>query len=159
MMTTVHSRLILLSAIGFLAAAFLLGPQVAFASTTQSRVSQHPYSVTTKPVYPRLSLYRCSRQDGYNGNVQWGTFPNPSTIKTWGQVWDVCGTTVYVYLSWYDPGYQNYPAGQAPSGESRGVNYSHSTFANAGYISVTLCAWWYDSRLNLVWTCGAPYKV
>jgi hypothetical protein len=157
MMKTVHSRLVLLSAIGLLAVAFLLGPQAAFASTTQSRMSQRPSSidsVTTKPVYPRLSLKTCSRQDGFNGNVQWGTFPNPSVINIWGQVWDVCRTTVHVYLSWYDPGYQNYDVGQAAPRKTNGVNFSHSTFANAGYISVTLCAMWFNQ-----WTCGAPYHV
>ena len=154
MMKTVKSRLALLSAIGLLAVAFLLAPQTAFASPTHSQLSQRPSSVTTKPVHPRLSLSGCSGQDGYNGNVQWGTFPNPSVIKTWGQVWDVCGTTVHVYLSWYDPGYQNKDAGQAGDYTTNGVNYSHPTFANAGYIAVSLCAWWFDQ-----WTCGSPSHV
>jgi hypothetical protein len=162
MMKTVLSRLALLSAIGLLAFAFLLTPQAAFASTTHSRLAPQPHivdGVTTKAVYPRLSLYRCSRQDGFNGNVSWGTFPNPSVIQIWGQAWDVCGTVLHVYLKWYDPGENNKDVGQAPSGESKGINQSYNTFANAGHISVTLCANWYDKNLNLVWTCGAPYSI
>lgn len=162
MIKTVYSRLALVSVIGLLAVAFFLAPHSAFASTTQSHLSQRssvPNGVYTKPVYPRLSLYRCSRQDGYNGNVQWVTIPNGESIKTWGELWDVCGTTVYLYLTWYDPGYENYPAGRASSFSTSGVNYSHGTLANAGHISVTLCAWWYNRYSDLVWTCGTPYSV
>lgn len=157
MMKTVKSRLALLSAIGLLSVVFLLAPHTASASTIQSQVGQRPSGpngVYTQYVYPRLSLSGCNREDGYNGNVEWVTPPNGEHIQTWGEVWDVCGTTVQLYLSWYDPGYQNYEAGSAQPYTTNGVNYTHSTVLNAGHIGVTLCAWWFDQ-----WKCGATYYV
>ena len=154
MMKTVYLRLALLPTIGLLAVAFLLAPQNAFASTTQSQRSSVPHGVYTQHVYPRLSLRGCDGQDGYNGNVEWVTVPNGDHIQTWGEVWDECGTTVQLYLSWYDPGHENYEAGSAQPYTTHGVNYSHSTKLNAGHIGVTLCAWWFGE-----WTCGSPYYV
>ena len=110
------------------------------------------YSVA---VYPRLSVPGCSRQDGYNGNVEWATFPNPQFVKTWGQLWDVCGVTAHLYLTWYDPDYENAPVATTPPFITTQVNQYYNTFGtDPGYITVTVCA-------NLIsgWTCGSPYPV
>lgn len=113
-----------------------------------------PDGVYSVPVYPRLSVPGCSRQDGYNGNVEWGTFPNPQFVKTWGELWDVCGVTAHLYMSWYDPDYENAPVATTPPLITTGVNQSYSTAPyNPGYISVTVCA----NTIN-GWTCGSPYK-
>lgn len=113
-----------------------------------------PYTVTTKAVYPRLSIPGCSRQDGYNGNVQWGSVPNPTFVATWGQLWDVCGVRAYLYMSWYAATYNNVQVATTPPLITTGVNRSYSTSLNPGYISVTVCA----NTIN-GWTCGSPYGV
>jgi hypothetical protein len=114
-----------------------------------------PDSVETVAVSPRLELPGCDRDDGYNGNVQWGSLPNPQFVKTWGELWDVCGTTAYLYMSWYSPGYNNPQVASAPDYTTVGVNSSYSTTPfNPGYISVTVCAWWFDQ-----WKCGTSDEV
>jgi hypothetical protein len=117
-------------------------------------IAAAPDGITQVSVYPRLSLEGCSRQDGYNGNVAWATFPQ-SFVETWGELWDVCGTTAYLYMSWYDPDYENAPIGTAPAYSTTGQDAYYSTFPyEAGYIQVTVCANWPATG----WTCGTPYK-
>jgi hypothetical protein len=176
-MRSLNSRLALLAGMGLLAGAFLLVPQVASASASHSKpyasarvksLGQQPGSVgarrlpqelssgdPTKSVAPRLSLPGCSRQDGYNGNVQWVNDGVYSTITTWGQVWDVCGTTAYVYLSWNSPTHHNTQVGHAPPFTTQGVNSPvFSIYANPSNIAVTVCANWQGQ-----WRCGASSHV
>lgn len=138
-------------------------PHGHFSSGPTKRLCQHDTEPTEPTVFyssrcvyttclPRLSLSGCAYEDGYNGNVEWVTAPNGEHIQTWGEMWELCGTEVFLYLSWYDPGYQNKLAATIqPHVRNQGVNYSHPTFANAGHIGVTLCAEWFNQ-----WKCGAP---
>jgi hypothetical protein len=173
-----YSRLSLLWSIGFLAVAFLLVPQVASASTAHSGtympvhvkvvLGQQPGSVGTSrshqpniPSYqvavsPRLSLPGCSRQDGFNGNVYWDTYPlGTPVIDVWGEVWDVCGADAQLYLSWYSPTYHNPDIGSSGYNHTNGVKYGPDYLvANPAHITVTVCASW-----ATVWRCGTPWHV
>lgn len=163
------ARRVFLSGAGFLAVALLLAPQAAMASTEHEparadlnvpdrqsgpvRASQPtlPAASGKKAVYPRLSLPGCSGQDGYNGWIQWN---NPYGVQTWGEVWDVCGTTASTWLSWSDPTGHNSNVGQASPYTTNGVNFSYTGMLQAGNISVTVCAWWQGK-----WRCGTPVHV
>jgi hypothetical protein len=112
-------------------------------------------TVSTVAVSPRLSVPGCSRQDGYNGNVQWTTHPLNTYVSTWGELWDVCGVTAYLYMSWTDgASSSNVQVGTASADTTTGQNQTYDTFFNPGNISVTVCA-----NTSNGWTCGTPYKV
>lgn len=102
---------------------------------------------------PRLALPGCrAGEDGFNGHVEWySSFTLASPwIEAWGEVWDECGTTAQVYLSWYSPTYHNPEIGSASRYTTNGVNYPKDyLFGNPGTIRVTVCAWWQGD-----WRCG-----
>jgi hypothetical protein len=135
---------------GFLAIALSLVPQAAGASSAKSRfVDGGPTGVS-----PKLSLPGCSRQDGFNGNISWNNGDGTS-VRAWGEVWDVCGTTATVWLSWTDPGGHNVNIGHAPPDKTNGVNYSNSGgILSTGNVSIAVCAWWQG-----IWRCGTPVHV
>ena len=161
-------RLRFLSGVGLCTAAFLLASQAATASTVHSNSPATHMSTPAQPsghqpagkgkdapvaVYPRLSLPGCSRQDGFNGNVQVGEGYPPFYIKAWGEAWDLCGTDATVWLSWDSPGYVNRQIGSSGYDYTSGVNWGpQATFSLATNVWITVCAWW-QSR----WRCGTPY--
>ena len=103
---------------------------------------------------PRLALPGCRSEDGFNGNVAWySSFTLASPwIEAWGEVWDECGTTAHVYLSWYSPTYHNVAIGAASAYTTNGVNYPKDyLIGNPGTIRVTVCANWQGE-----WRCGQP---
>jgi hypothetical protein len=103
---------------------------------------------------PRLALPGCRSEDGFNGHVEWySSFTLASPwIEAWGEVWDECGTTAHVYLSWYSPTYHNPDIGSAGRYTTNGVNYPKDyLIGNPGTIRVTVCAWWQGN-----WRCGQP---
>ena len=136
---------------------------VSKVQLTKARIGELPNSAaapdsTTRLVAPRLSLAGCSRQDGFNGNIQWEGYgqTNPY-IKVWGEIWDVCGTRAYLYLSWDSPLGYNVEAGNCYANGTCGVNYyvgQEYLAANPGYIHVTVCANWKGG-----WHCGASQYV
>lgn len=121
-------------------------------ATAGTRVSTNDCNNTcTVAVSPRLSLSGCSRQDGFNGDVQWNT----EWIAAWGEVWDVCGTTATAWLKWYSPNVHNSEVGQAPPYTTQGFNFpEYGGMTSPGNISVTVCATWHGS-----WTCGPSEPV
>jgi hypothetical protein len=174
-MRRVSPRLICLAGIGLAAAAFLLVPQAAAAAATAHSGTNAPAAikaadrlpgslaaspsaaaascsngVCTANVSPRLALSGCSREEGFNGVVQWDS----ASVGAWGQVWDVCGTTASVWLHWYSPNVHNSKMGQASAFTTNGVYFpQYGGIASPGHISVTVCAFWNG------WECGTPFNV
>jgi hypothetical protein len=173
MMRRAKFRIKLMAGVGVLAAAFLAVPQGAYAATTHSSTSavakvsgpvhlvtiEHghakPDAINTEGAYPRLNLAGCSRQDGFNGSVTWGTLPNAPYVELSGNLWDVCGTALQVYVQWYSPTYHNDVFGSIPAwGNTDFDVMATGMVANPGRIQVTVCGWW-----RAQWTCGTPFKV
>jgi hypothetical protein len=170
-MRITNSRLGLVSVLGLAVAAILAAPQAAGAATAHSRaqpashvqaVGRHPRllaSTDTQAVHPRISLPGCSGQDGYNGNVEWGMSSGSPAyfVKSWGEVWDLCGTQANLYLSYYvDGAHFNPDIASSGYDDTVGVNWSSGAAYNADPYSIyaTVCAWWEST-----WRCGSPYYV
>jgi hypothetical protein len=113
-----------------------------------------PLSINQQAVSPRLSLPGCGAQDGFNGQVQWGSLPNTPFVKIWGEIWDLCGTSPQVWVSFDDPTSENGEAGSAQPYTTYGVNASAAANLNPGNIKVTVCAEWQGK-----WRCGTPSPV
>jgi hypothetical protein len=153
---------------GALGMALLAVPQGASAATTHGNpaaahvtssahvtTGHRPVSrsTSTEGAYPRLNLNGCSRQDGFNGTVTWATVPG-SYVELAGNLWDVCGAPVQVWVSWYSPTYHNEEAYSVPAYGNQEFDWLAFTTLNPGRIQVTVCGSWRG-----VWTCGSPYKV
>jgi hypothetical protein len=170
-MRRVKLRIKLLAGIGLFAAALLAVSQSAYAATAHrppavpkaTGLANHlaaihtgaakPDSTSTEGAYPRLNLAGCSRQDGFNGTVTWSTVPG-SYVEVAGNVWDVCGTAVQVWVSWYSPTYHNEVFGSTTAYGNTDFDTLAFTTLNPGRIKVTVCGWWRSK-----WTCGQPYGV
>jgi hypothetical protein len=99
---------------------------------------------------------------GYNGWVDWyddegGTYD----VDTYGEVWDTCGDTTYVYLSYkqgIDIHSANDLAGKASDFKTVGVNYDDGTpseyIGGLSDMKVTVC-----SNYAYGWHCGTPYPI
>jgi hypothetical protein len=171
-MRRASSRLGFLAGSALAAITFVLVPATAYAGTTHSGTDQTAAirvmntrsgpatagrsvrpncgGTCTQAVSPRLSLAGCSAKDGFNGNIQWTSY----SVQAWGEVWDSCGTTATVWLSWSCPTGHNSEIGEAAAFTTSGVNFpAYGCFTNPGNISITVCANWNG------WECGTPVKV
>lgn len=87
---------------------------------------------------------------GANGVIEWhsGTYP---WVKSWGEAWDNCGTGTYVqiFLSYYDPAYNNRKIATAGPHSTVGFNTGQiPTELNPGNIGIAAC------QHAPSWSCG-----
>jgi hypothetical protein len=112
------------------------------------------YSSCSYTVSPRVN------GGGFNGHVWWNNdLEDTSSMGVYGEVWDTCGGTAYVYLSWAQdcflsscPVRGNDNAGHASDYNTAGVNYyvpDLSPFGGVSDVIVTVCSTCGG------WHCGA----
>jgi hypothetical protein len=92
---------------------------------------------------------------GANAWVQWHSGPYP-WVKSWGESWDNCGAGTYtkIFLSYYDPAYNNIPISTAGPHSTVGFNTgTRSTGLNPGHIGIAAC------QHAPGWSCGATIHV
>jgi hypothetical protein len=92
---------------------------------------------------------------GANAWVQWhtGTYP---WVKAYGQSWDNCGAGTYVkiFLSYYDPAYEDIPISTAGPNSTVGFNTGQRpTELNPGHIGIAAC------QHAPAWSCGTTIHV
>jgi hypothetical protein len=100
--------------------------------------------------YPRIGC------GGGNAVIRWVNDGLYSTITTWGEAWDTCGSGTYVqlFLSWDSPTHHNVLVATAGPNSTVGFNApTYSIIANPGHIGLTACE--HDNG----WHCGATYPV
>jgi hypothetical protein len=86
---------------------------------------------------------------GFNGHISWDS----QDVSVWGQLWESCGATSYLYVSYKDPTGANWQIGSVSHRGTAGINWSITTVAAPGYISVTVCS------NHIKWHCGTPQQV
>lgn len=138
-------------------AALSLSPQLMATSSDGCVGNGQGDSSCSYTVSPRV---QCG---GYNGHVWWddANFGGTYIIGTYGEVWDTCGWTTYVYLSWeQNMGLRsgNDNAGHATDFTTVGVNYSDSRPAESvggvSDVGIAVC-----STYNNGWHCGSTQHV
>jgi hypothetical protein len=100
----------------------------------------------SKTASPRVSC------GGYNGHVDYTNDGASITLATYGEVWDTCGATTYLYLSWDElSGLQHHNAQvqTASNHATVGANQSYELFQGASNVGVAVC------NTNGGWHCGA----
>ena len=99
---------------------------------------------------------------GYNGHVYWNDDAEGTIyIGTYGEVWDTCGDTTYVYLSWdqdINLHHGNDLAGSASDFHTVGVDYGNNSpvlsVGGVSNVALTVC-----SNYAYGWHCGSPVHV
>lgn len=130
---------------------------ISSAAAKQLREPRH----TNSPLYqiavsPRVYCNGNGQApwSGFNGNIAWGgngSIAIPAYLDVWGTLWDGCGATAYLYLSYTLLGSEhNGSIGSASYYNSTGINHDDSNeYATYGNIRVDVC-----TNYN-GWRCGA----
>jgi hypothetical protein len=116
------------------------------------------YSSCDYQVNPRVN------GGGFNGHVHWeNDLEGSYALGVYGEVWDNCGGTAHVYLSWAQNCFLNWcpvrgndDAGHASNHKTAGVNYyvpQMSPFGGVSDVIVTVCSTCGG------WHCGAGQHV
>jgi len=101
-------------------------------------------AISEKAVSPRVDC------GGFNGHIAW----DYQGIHVWGELWDSCGSTAYLYVSYKDPYGENFQIGNVSNHGTVGIDWqSDQTGTAPGYISVTVCS------THIKWHCGTPQQV
>jgi hypothetical protein len=125
-------------------------------ATQEGCIPDGDFSNCSYTVSPRV---KCG---GYNGHVWWtDDLEGTTIIGTYGEVWDLCGATTYVYLKWeQNAGLRsgNDNAGHASDFATVGVDYydGNPTLSIGGVsdVQVTVCRTYSNG-----WHCGVPDHV
>jgi hypothetical protein len=99
-----------------------------------------------KPASPRVSC------GGYNGHMWYSTFGGADALGTYGELWDTCGGTTYLYLSWDELAgliHHNVLVATASNHATVGVNQSYEIFNPASNVGLAVCSNYGG------WHCGA----
>ena len=153
------SRVIILAAPAIAAAAAVSMTAMPASAQATTSVSRHT-SVSTVvqrtargPAQPRESWATVSPRvncGGFNGHVGW----DYQGIEVYGQLWESCGGTAYLYVSYKDPFGENVQIANVANHGTTGLDWqSGQTGTAPGYISVTVCS------NHGGWHCGTPVQV
>jgi hypothetical protein len=88
---------------------------------------------------------------GYNGHVDYNNPGTLITLGTYGELWDTCGGTTYLYLSWDElAGLQHHNAQvqTASNHATVGVNQSFALYNGASNVGIAVCSTYGG------WHCG-----
>lgn len=88
---------------------------------------------------------------GFNGHVFYSNPGTLITLGTYGEVWDTCGGTTYLYLSWDElAGLQHHNAQveTASNHATVGVNQSYALYQGASNVGLAVCSTYGG------WHCG-----
>jgi hypothetical protein len=101
-------------------------------------------AISERTVSPRVDC------GGFNGHIAW----DYQGIHVWGELWDSCGSTAYLYVSYKDPFGENFQIGNVSKRGTVGIDWqSDQTGTAPGYISATVCS------NHVKWHCGTPQQV
>lgn len=83
------------------------------------------------------------RCGGYNGHVDYSNPGTLITLGTYGELWDTCGGTTYLYLSWDElAGLQHHNAlvQTASNHATVGADQSYALFNGASNVGLAVCS-------------------
>jgi hypothetical protein len=88
---------------------------------------------------------------GYNGHVDYNNPGTLITLGTYGELWDTCGGTTYLYLSWDELAGLQHHNGQVQTASNHatvGVNQSFALYNGASNVGIAVCSTYGG------WHCG-----